>query len=69
MKAVGGADEIPGRDNGQKRSGEFCVQGPPPSRFQFYIETADMIDKNLSLVKFIPHTQVKPCAGAKQRRS
>jgi len=36
--------------------------------FQFYIETTDMIDKNLSLVKFILHTQVKPCAGAKQRR-
>jgi hypothetical protein len=30
MKAVGGTDEIPSRDDGQKGSGEFRIQGPPP---------------------------------------
>ena len=62
MKAVGSANEIPGRDNGQKGSGEFCIQGPPPSCWPFpNIETTDMINGNSSLVKFMPRTQVRLC--------
>jgi len=59
MKAVGGADEISGCDNGQKRSGEFRIQGPRSAVSRALYRYNRYHQPKFIVCQFITCTQVK----------